>query len=185
MQKYFIDHELQLHQSFIIDAMDHHHMKKVMRNKNGDHIVCIDTSHIQYLCIIEDILQGMIQPVEKLDIHNNKITELDLSNVCQNYLYKLLCDKDVKIIGQKKWVRIEEKYIKNNVIHYSFDLGGDDLLFNVSDGTYPVGKNKEDVSNLYKLFSKMDKNFQWVAYDSSRYWELGWDKKTGRLISVN
>ena len=74
MQKYFIDHELQLHQSFIIDAMDHHHMKKVMRNKNGDHIVCIDTSHIQYLCIIEDILQGMIQPVEKLDINN----ELDI-----------------------------------------------------------------------------------------------------------
>ena len=137
--------------------------------------------------ILENIDISKCSNLEELDIHNNKITELDLSNVCQDYLYKLICDEDVKIIGQKKWIRLEYKYIKNNVAHYSFDLGGDNLLFriSVSDSTYPVGKNKEDVSNLYKLFSKMDKNFQWVAYDSSRYWELGWDKKTGRLISVN
>ncbi|MGN1182077.1 MAG: RsmE family RNA methyltransferase [Faecalibacillus sp.] len=74
MQKYFINHELQLNQNFQIGQDDLHHIVKVMRNKNGDHIICIDTLHIQYLCVIEQITEGLIKPIEKLDINN----ELDI-----------------------------------------------------------------------------------------------------------
>lgn len=78
MQKYFINHELQLNQSFIIDIDDQHHIEKVMRNRNGDHIICVDTNHIQYLCTIESVSEGKIQAIEKLDINNELDIEVTL-----------------------------------------------------------------------------------------------------------
>lgn len=78
MQKYFINQELQLNQNFEIESDDHHHIEKVMRNKDGDHIVCIDTTHMQYLCRIENVKSGIISPIEKLNINNELDVEVTL-----------------------------------------------------------------------------------------------------------
>lgn len=78
MQKYFINQKIQLNQTFQIESGDHHHIEKVMRNKNGDSIICIDTTHVQFLCIIEDVKAGIIKPVEQLDINNELDIEVTL-----------------------------------------------------------------------------------------------------------
>ena len=44
---------IELNKSFKIESSDQHHIEKVMRNKNGDQIICVDLKHIQYLCSIE------------------------------------------------------------------------------------------------------------------------------------
>ena len=68
MQKYFINENIELNKSFKIESSDQHHIEKVMRNKNGDQIICVDLKHIQYLCLIENVQEGTILPIEKLDI---------------------------------------------------------------------------------------------------------------------
>ena len=40
MQKYFINENIELNKSFKIESSDQHHIEKVMRNKNGDQIIC-------------------------------------------------------------------------------------------------------------------------------------------------
>ena len=74
MQKYFINENIELNKSFKIESSDQHHIEKVMRNKNGDQIICVDLKHIQYLCLIENVQEGTILTIEKLDINN----ELDV-----------------------------------------------------------------------------------------------------------
>ena len=69
MQKYFINENIELNKSFKIESSDQHHIEKVMRNKNGDQIICVDLKHIQYLCLIENVQEGTILPIEKLDIN--------------------------------------------------------------------------------------------------------------------
>ena len=78
MQKYFINENIELNKSFKIESSDQHHIEKVMRNKNGDQIICVDLKHIQYLCLIENVQEGTILPIEKLDINNEKSTMIDL-----------------------------------------------------------------------------------------------------------
>lgn len=79
MQKYFINEVIELDNSFIIEESDHHHIEKVMRNRNGDQIICVDLNHIQYLSIIEDVTKGIIKPIEKLDIDNELDVEVTLA----------------------------------------------------------------------------------------------------------
>ena len=74
MQRYFIKEVVNKGQSFLINQEDLHHLKKVMRNKNGDCILCIDPLGNNYQCHIEDIDTGKI-------IVNHKIindSELDV-----------------------------------------------------------------------------------------------------------
>ena len=78
MQKYFINENIELNKSFKIESSDQHHIEKVMRNKNGDQIICVDLKHIQYLCSIENVQEGIILPIEKLDINNELDVEVTL-----------------------------------------------------------------------------------------------------------
>ena len=78
MQKYFINENIELNKSFKIESSDQHHIEKVMRNKNGDQIICVDLKHIQYLCLIENVQEGTILPIEKLDINNELDVEVTL-----------------------------------------------------------------------------------------------------------
>lgn len=78
MQKYFINENIELNKSFKIESSDQHHIEKVMRNKNGDQIICVDLKHIQYLCLIENAQEGTILPIEKLDINNELDVEVTL-----------------------------------------------------------------------------------------------------------
>ena len=55
MQRYFINEDLTSKQQLILPDDDLHHVKKVMRNINGDEIICIDNAGQVYYGVIEDI----------------------------------------------------------------------------------------------------------------------------------
>lgn len=78
MQKYFVNELLMPEKQFILEEHDQHHLKNVMRYHNGDTIICIDTNHIQYLCTIADVQQGMIKAEKALDIDNELDVEVTL-----------------------------------------------------------------------------------------------------------
>ena len=78
MQKYFVNESIELNKTFEIESGDQHHIEKVMRNRNGDQIICVDLNHIQYLCTIENVQAGIILPIEKLDINNELDIEVTL-----------------------------------------------------------------------------------------------------------
>lgn len=74
MQRYFINEDLTNKQQLILPADDLHHVKKVMRNINGDKIICLDIKGQVYHCVIEDIDTGLI----KLDYRLEENNELDV-----------------------------------------------------------------------------------------------------------
>lgn len=73
MQRYYVNSLIE-NDHLIINQDDLFHMKKVMRNHNGDEVIVIDSVGNNYLCSIEDIEQGLLSVVNKLDIDN----ELDV-----------------------------------------------------------------------------------------------------------
>ncbi len=70
MQRYFVESKNEMMIQMAKD--DIHHMKKVMRQRNGDQVICIVDS-INYLCEIVDIDNGIVKIME--EVQNN--TELD------------------------------------------------------------------------------------------------------------
>lgn len=72
MQRYFIKEVVEEHTSFFIEQEDLHHLKKVMRNKNGDCILCIDPLGTNYQCHIENIEIGKIV-VDKKIINDSEL----------------------------------------------------------------------------------------------------------------
>lgn len=78
MQRYFINENLTNKNTFIFLSDDLHHLKTVMRSKKGDKIICIDISGQVYLCVIEDIEQGIVKIVEKMDENNELDVEVTL-----------------------------------------------------------------------------------------------------------
>ena len=67
MQRYFVSND-----SINIDLIhmnkdDHFHMQKVMRMRNGEHIICIDESKQVFLCEVSNINNGEVKILEKLD----------------------------------------------------------------------------------------------------------------------
>lgn len=72
MQRYFIKEKHNKEIQLLPE--DIHHIKKVMRNVNGDEIICIDSSGHNYLCSISDIETGQVMIKEEV----NNATELDI-----------------------------------------------------------------------------------------------------------
>ena len=54
MQRYFIDEDLKDKDCLILTGNDLHHLKNVMRSKNGEKTICIDINGMVYLCVIDD-----------------------------------------------------------------------------------------------------------------------------------
>lgn len=72
MQRYFIQ---QINnKQILLEKEDVHHIKKVMRNKVGDILHCIDTNKNHYLCKITDVEEGVLEIVEEIEENN----ELDI-----------------------------------------------------------------------------------------------------------
>ena len=63
----FIDEDLKDKDCLILTGNDLHHLKNVMRSKNGEKIICIDINGMVYLCVLDDLDQGLIKIVEELD----------------------------------------------------------------------------------------------------------------------
>lgn len=78
MQRYFVTQEIHLGQLFSLEQDDLYHLKKVMRMKNGEQIICIDNTRQQYLCCLNDFVSGMIEPLEKLTLNNELDIEVTL-----------------------------------------------------------------------------------------------------------
>ena len=118
MQKYFINENIELNKSFKIESSDQHHIEKVMRNKNGDQIICVDLKHIQYLCSIENVQEGTILPIEKLDINNELDVEGEIADVFI-YILSMCRVMNVNLIEafknkeerncKREWKYLEEK----------------------------------------------------------------------------
>lgn len=60
MQRYFIEEQIHNQTTLTISKEDLYHIKKVMRGKKGDTIICIDTCGINYQCSIIDIETGLV-----------------------------------------------------------------------------------------------------------------------------
>lgn len=72
MQRYFVTN---IQQDMIyLEKEDGYHSKKVMRNRPGDSLICIDTMGTNYLCKIVDIETGKLQICETIE----NDTELDV-----------------------------------------------------------------------------------------------------------
>lgn len=65
MQRYFVENFNE--NGFKMSSYDLHHIKKVMRMKNGDNIICINESRQVFLCRIVNIEDGMVEVVEKIN----------------------------------------------------------------------------------------------------------------------
>lgn len=78
MQRYFINEDLIDKQDLVLSADDLHHLKNVMRSKNGDEITCIDINGQVYFCVIVDIDQGLIKIIKKIDENNELDVEVTL-----------------------------------------------------------------------------------------------------------
>lgn len=74
MQRYFIKNECINNNKIIVNEYDHKHMKKVMRYKNKDQVVCILSDKKTYIYEIEDIEKGLLNRLEEL----NEDHELDV-----------------------------------------------------------------------------------------------------------
>ncbi len=68
MQRYFIE-ELNNDFFYLLED-DIHHLKHVMRNKNGDQIQCVASNQKVYLCEIEEIETGKIKVLKELNMDN-------------------------------------------------------------------------------------------------------------------
>ena len=45
MQKYFVNESIEVNKTFEIESGDQHHIEKVMRNRSGNQIICVDLNH--------------------------------------------------------------------------------------------------------------------------------------------
>lgn len=74
MQRYFININLNEVSEFELESDQKKHVEKVMRCRNGDEVICIDSSSHVYLCEIIDVHNGVLIPKELL----NEDQELDV-----------------------------------------------------------------------------------------------------------
>ncbi|WP_249029697.1 RsmE family RNA methyltransferase [Tannockella kyphosi] len=72
MQRYFIQEKKE--NNIYLQPEDIHHIKKVMRNKVGDSVHCIDPFGKHYLCSIQDVETGCL----KIDKEIEEWNELDI-----------------------------------------------------------------------------------------------------------
>lgn len=78
MQRYFINEDLENKKDLILSADDLHHLKNVMRSKNGDEITCIDINGQVYSCLIDDVEQGSIKIIKEIGENNELDVEITL-----------------------------------------------------------------------------------------------------------
>lgn len=128
MQRYYVNSLIEGNE-LIANQDDLFHMKKVMRNHNGDQVVVIDCDGNNYLCLIEDIDKGVLRVGSKLDIDNEldvNITiayalpkgdkfELVLQKTCElgvRRIIPLLTNRCVVKMDQQRFAKKKARYQK-------------------------------------------------------------------------
>ena len=84
MQRYFVEKENIFESNNIakiIDKENVHHIRDVMRFKNGDEIVLLCNDLSEYLCVIEDISSSVTLKILNKKINNNELNvEVDIAH---------------------------------------------------------------------------------------------------------
>ncbi len=129
MQRYFIKNECISDDKIVVDSYDHKHMKKVMRYRNKDQVICILPDLKSYIYEIIDIENGILQRLQQLDENHEldvditliyglpksdkfefvlqKSTELGVKRIVP-FLSKRSIIKTDKVIFEKKRERYEK-----------------------------------------------------------------------------
>ncbi len=109
MQRYFINEDLTSKQQLILPDDDLHHVKKVMRNINGDEIICIDNAGQVYYGVIEDIEIGLVKIDKRLEENNDLDVEITLVYALpKGDKFELVLQKATEL-GVKRIVPIQTK----------------------------------------------------------------------------
>ena len=109
MQRYFINEDLTSKQQLILPDDDLHHVKKVMRNINGDEIICIDNAGQVYYGVIEDIEIGLVKIDKRLEENNELDVEITLVYALpKGDKFELVLQKATEL-GVKRIVPIQTK----------------------------------------------------------------------------
>lgn len=170
MQKYFINQTLMLNETFQIESGDHHHIEKVMRNKNGDHIICIDTTHVQYLCQIEDVKEGSIKPVERLDINNELDIEVTLIYALpKGDKFELVLQKSCEL-GVSHIIPLQTKRCVVKMTKEKFEKKFPRYQKILKEASEQSGRNKiPDIDSVISLNEIKDylKDYNLVAYEET------------------
>lgn len=170
MQKYFINQTLQINQTFEIESGDHHHIEKVMRNKNGDQIICIDTTHIQYLCQIENVKTGIIKPIEKLNIDNELDVEVTLIYALpKGDKFELVLQKSCEL-GVSHIIPLQTKRCVVKMTKEKFQKKLPRYQKILKEASEQSGRNKiPDIQNVITLreIKTYLKDFNLVAYEET------------------
>lgn len=170
MQKYFVNQTLMLNETFQIESGDHHHIEKVMRNKNGDHIICIDTTHVQYLCQIEDVKEGSIKPVERLDINNELDIEVTLIYALpKGDKFELVLQKSCEL-GVSHIIPLQTKRCVVKMTKEKFEKKLPRYQKILKEASEQSGRNKiPDIDSVISLNEIKDylKDYNLVAYEET------------------
>lgn len=127
MQRYFINENLTNKQQLTLLSDDLHHVKRVMRNINGDTIICIDTLGQVYQCVIEDIDTGLVKidkrvdESHELDVDVTLIYALPKGDKFELVLQKateLGVKRIVPIITRRCVVKMDEQKFAKKMIRY-------------------------------------------------------------------
>jgi 16S rRNA (uracil1498-N3)-methyltransferase len=126
MQRYFINH---IQDNMIeMDKEQIKHISKVMRNHNGDEVVCIDKNKQAYLCEIKDVNNGILEIKEQiheeheLDVDVTLIYALPKSDKFELVLQKtteLGVSRIVPFLSQRSIIKTDQKTFSKKYERYN------------------------------------------------------------------
>lgn len=170
MQRYFINKNLTNEQDLALLENDLHHLKTVMRSKNGDEIICIDANGQVYLCSIDDIEKGLIKVVRKIDENNELDVEVtliyalpkgDKFEVVLQKATELGVSRIVPMLTQRCVIKSDDKKFAKKIIRYEKIL---------KEAAQQSRRNKiPKINNIIKLndINKYLGNYNIVAYEQT------------------
>jgi len=175
MQRYFVKEKKD--NNLILEKDDIHHIKNVMRNKQGDLIECIHEEKL-YICKITDLNNNEVEIIENLEDNNEltyditiaialvkeqkmdlilqKLTELGINKIIPLKMERSIIKLDKQKFNKKKerWIKIckeASEQSKRNRIPEITDLMSIEELGNLtSDKKFICStKTKENLVNNY------------------------------------
>lgn len=120
MQRYFIDEKCIRHEEIQIDDYNHKHMQKVMRYRNGDHVICLLPNHEAYIYEIIDIEKGILHQKERIEENHELDVDITLIyGLPKNDKFEFVLQKATEL-GVKRIVPFQSQRSIVKMNHQSF-----------------------------------------------------------------
>ncbi|MDD8049296.1 MAG: RsmE family RNA methyltransferase [Thomasclavelia sp.] len=169
MQRYFIKNQI-INNEVQVSSDDLHHMKDVMRYKDGDKVVIIDSDGNNFQAIIKDINSGILDINNKIDINNELDVDITIIYAFPKgdkfeLVLKKTCELGVKrivpIITNRCVVKLDEKRYQKKKERYN------KILKEASEQCQrSIIPTLEDLSSL-KVVEKYKSDYNLVAYEET------------------